>query len=550
MQKIEKDPTEILYRKQVVSFKWENEDFHVYWEGLVFINGILSGKESIERFMRELKTKSIKDACSLLKGIYFISVKDKTSGDICAFVDNSGLYQAFYTKKSISTSFLELVKNENCQVHHLDQEAIVEFLYFGTLFFNKTFFKSISRIPRDKILHLRRQGGKINMLQKNIPAINEPFENASKSIQDIFGGIAHSLSNLNISIDLTGGTDTRLIALILDYYGLKFETAVSGGAETYPDVFISEKVAKAISHPWYSTIHTINALEKEIPELFNATEGLYNILSIHRLLQLQKDRLTRGIDTIISGVGGEFFKDFWWLQDFPLYSSRSANIKRFVDMRIMSFKPMQFIFSDKVVEASQTLRKNIIQKLLPYRLETNTKTYDNIGFNFTMREVAGRELANYSSYLKTYAPLLDLDIVRIGFNLPRNQRIFNAYLRKELTILNPLIAKIPTTEGGISVSSEPLMIIQDLPKYAIEKIDRILIKLNLKKRKRFNELNCPNFYHHVRKMEIMRKSLSILKDVEIINHKIELENFEDRLLGMILSLGMLVNYLNNKEKST
>lgn len=506
----------------------------------------MSGKESIKTFIKELQTRNIRDACSLLKGIFFISIEEKASGDLYAFIDNSGLYQAFYTSNSISTSFLDIVKNENYRVQHLDADAVVEFLYFGTLFFNKTFFKPISRIHRDKILHLSFQDKKINILQKNIPAINEFYGNAAESFHDIFAGIAESLSNLNISIDLTGGTDTRLIALILDYHGLQFETAVSGGSCNYIDVFMSEKVAKAIRHPWYSTIHTIDSLEEDIPELFNATEGLYDILHYHRLFQLQKARLERGIDTIISGVGGEFFKDFWWLQDFPFYSRSSANIERLVDMRIMSFEPMLSVFTDKYSEHSKVLRNKMIQELSQYLLDTNTKTYDNICFNFRMREEAGRELTNYSPYVKAYAPFLDLDIARIGFNLPRKQRIFNLFLRKEFTNLNPLIAKIPTTEGGISASSDPMMIMQDIPKYVVEKMDRLLIKLNLKERKSFIKLNHPNFYQHVRKMKVMRESLSMLKDVKIINHRIDLENIEDRCLGMILSLGMLVNYLNQK----
>lgn len=546
MQKIESNSRPIILRKQVVSSSWQNDEFRVYWEGLVFINGILSGVESVKKLVHEIARRGIKDACRLLKGIFFIFIEQKATGDCYAFVDNSGLYQAFYTQDIISTSFLEIIREEKCHYSDLDPDAVVEFLYFGCLYFNKTFFKSICRIPQDKILHYSSGSNKIDIFEKNIPPIYESSENLIESFHEIFSNMALSLSNLKISIDFTGGTDSRLLALILDSYGLKFETAVSGGTLNYQDVIMSEKVATAVKYPWYSAIHSITSLQEDIPELFYATEGLFNLLDYHAFFQLQRDRSERGIDTIISGVGGEIFKDFWWLQDFPFYSRRSSNIERLVDTRIMSFRPCHSIFTEKYYAISQGLRDKIIKYLRQYLLDSNTRTYDNICFHFRMREEAGRELTNYSPYVKSFAPLLDLDIVRIGFNLPRRKRFLNMFHRRELTKINPLIAKMPTTEGGISASSELTMILLDLPKYIIEKANRLLIKLNWSKRTNLSELIHPDFYHNARGMKVTEDSLKILKEIEIINHKTDLEQIEDRSLGSLLSLGMLINYVNEK----
>lgn len=539
-----------MLKKEGIFFKsnlpsvWHDSNYTIYWEGLVFINGILSGAESINIFIKEIRKVGVENACCLLKGIFFILIKEKESNDFYAFVDNSGLYQAFYTNEFISTSFLKLVEHGRYQVSDLDPESIVEFLYFGNLFFNKTFFEPIRRISSDTIIHLTHHDKKIKILRKIIPSINMPLKNGIDSFYQIFEGLAKSLANKKISIDLTGGIDSRLIVLMLDYFGLEFETAISGGTNDYKDIKISEKVAKALKHPWYCTIHSLSSLEQDIPELFYATDGLYNILYFHRLFQLQKARLERGIDVMISGVGGEFFKDFWWLQDFPFYFKRSSNIKRLVDLRIMTFRTMDHIFTEKYTVLYRTLKNNIIEKLSQYLLETNTETYDNICFFFRMREVAGRELTNYSPYVKTYAPLLDLDVVRMGFMLPRKLRMYNIFHRKELSKLNSFVAKMPTTEGGISASSELVWIMCDLPKYLGEKTNRLLIKLNLQKQKQFTSLNHPNFYYYARELNIMKESIEILKEIGIINKKIDLGQIEDRCLGMVLSLGMLINYMN------
>lgn len=535
--------TKVLLRRNLSSVCSDN-NFTIYWEGLVFINGIKSGEDSVKFFMIELQRVGIEKVCQLLKGIFFILVEKKEDGDAYAFVDNIGLYQSFYTKDKISTSFLEIVKHEKCSVSDIDPKAVVEFLYFRILFSNRTLFSFINRIPGDKIFHFSHEQGTMHTLQKNIPKINETSDDEIKSFHDIFEGLAISLSNRNVSIDLTGGIDSRLIAILLDFFGLKFETATSGGASEYEDVSISKKVANILGHPWYSTIHSASCFEKDIPELFSTSEGLHDILNYHRMFQLQKARLKRGIDTVISGVGGELFKDDWWLQDFPFYYKRSANIEKLVDMRIMTSKPLHSILTKSYSQISYSLRSKIIQDISQYTLETNTKTYDNIFLNFRMKDIAGRELTNHSSFLQAYAPFLDLDIARIGFNLPRKSRLFNIFHRKEITKINSLIANIATTEGGMSASLGIISMINDLPKYTKNRFNRLLLKLR-KRNKSFTNLNDPDFYSHVRNMEIVQDSFKTLKDIGVLRKNIEIEQVDDHHLGTILTLSLLVESINN-----
>lgn len=538
--------TTILLRSNCSS-NWDSYDFTVHWEGLVFINGIKSGEESIKVFVKELQRVGIEDACQLLKGIFFILVEKKTDGVAYAFVDNSGLYQAFYKDANISTSFLELVKLEKYFVSDFDPEAVVEFLYFGNLFSNRTLFSTINRIPGDKIFRFTHREGEMRILQKKILSLSINSGNGTKSFHEIFKDLAISLSNRKVSIDLTGGIDSRLIAVLLDYFGLEFETATSGGATEYGDVSTSKEVANILGHPWYSTIHSVSSLEKDILELFYASEGLHNILVYHRMFQLQKARLERGIDTVISGVGGELFKDAWWLQDFPFYYKRSANIERLVNMRIMSFKPLHSILTKPYSQISYSLRSKIIQDVSQYSLQTNTKTYDNIFLNFRMKDIAGRELTNHSFFLKAYAPLLDFDVARIGFNLPRRLRIFNTFHRKELTKINPLIASIATSEGGISASSGIISMVNDLPKYIKNRFGRLLLKLK-KRNKSFTNLNDPNFFRHVKEMKIIKESLEMFKDLGVIKKNMEIEQIDEHCIGSFLSLYMLVNYMNDKSE--
>lgn len=533
----------ILHRRTPASFTLEENGYSVYWEGLVFLNGFMSGRESIRVFIRELKRTCIEDASILLKGTFFIVVEAKPSGEVYALVDNAGLYQAFYSANKISTSFLDLIRHEGYTVEDFDPVAVAEYLHFGYLFFHKTFFGQVRRIRGDEILSLSHTNDKLRILKKKESYFTLDNNHETGSFDSFFDGIAKSLKNCELSVDLTGGLDSRLIAVMLDHYGLSFESATSGGTPAYEDISISKEVAGILGRPWFSTVHSIEPLENDMREVFIATDGLYDVVYYHRLYQLQMDRRTRGVDTVISGAGGELFKDYWWLQDFPFYSAKASNVGRLVDLRVMSFEPMKAVLTDKFAGACSTLRSGLIRGLSEYTLDTNTKTYDNIFFNVMMSDVAGRVLTSHGRYLKCYAPFLDFDLARIGFGLPRRERFFNMFHRKKLTALHPAVAKIRTSENGITASSLPLDMVGDLPKYCSEKLHRLSIKLGLARRKRSGYLNHPDFFGYVRDMKITGDAMLLLKDAGIVDGETRLQQIEDSRLGTFLSLGMLVGHM-------
>lgn len=536
--------SQILISPKDHSSLYEDGDYRIYWEGLVFISGVPSGQESVRAFTRAISTDGIQNACLLLRGIFFIIVETKTKGDLYAFVDNSGLYQAFYTGNVLSTSFLSLVKHEKLGISDLDPESVVEFLRLGNIFSNRTFFEQVKKFSWDAIYHF--SGKKLNVIRKNISPVDSELDVKDGDFERIFQEQAISLSNCSLSIDLTGGNDSRLLAVMLDFYGLKFETAISGGVADNEDVIVSKKIAHSLGHSWFGTIQSVSALEEDIARLFTITEGLYDILYYHRLFQLQKERQARGIDTMISGVGGELFKDYWWLQDFPFYTRRHSNIERLVDMRIVTSKPIDHILTKRYSKLSSELRNAVVKELSLYIRKTNTRTYDSIYYYYLMREVAGRVLTAHNSVLKCYAPFLDPEIARVGYNLPRTQRFFNIFHRRILTKINPHISLLPTTEGGMSASVSPLAIVSDLPKYITDRMKRLLIKMGGIE-VRTSSRNNSNLKPLARKMKIMKESLDILKDVKIINDRTTLDQIDDGVLGMILSLGMFVTFLENND---
>ncbi len=506
--------------------------------------GVPSGEESIKSFTRYLEKEPIESACSYLKGIFFILITLKATGQTFAFVDNSGLYHSFYTETTVSSSFLKLAKYNSYSSADFDPVAVAEFLHFGFFYSFKTFIPQIKKILYNEIVCVTQFKATIEIRNKKIPVF---FNHTGRlSFKQFFNELAISLKNCNFSVDLTGGIDSRLITAMLRQSGSKFETAMTGGEETYPDIAISKKVAKAVGCPWFGTIHSARFFFSDLRNLVKATDGLYDVIYYHRLYQFQIERKKRGIDTIISGVGGELFKDYWWLHEFPFYYKKNPGIEKFVDKRILANNSLTGILYGAVQDASILLRDNLIKLFSTYTLDINTRTIDNIYFHIIMGSVAGRELTSHSFFLKCYAPFLDPELASAGFNLSRRSRLYNLIHRKELTKLYPAIAKLATNENGISVSYNFKDMITDLPFYCQEKMKRALVKLRITSKKKSENLNDPALYPIIRKSKIMSDSFNRLKKIGFIQRRASLNQINNKHLGSLLTLGLVSAELDTK----
>src|SRR5207245_6966712 len=119
--------------------------------------------------------------------------------------------------------------------------------------------------------------------------------------------LAESACAERVSVDLTGGIDSRLLAVVLNYFGLRFEVAASG-VPGNSDVQIARAVAEALGKDFHLTTH--DAAGSDWNELFVISDGLFDLGKTGRPIQLQKDRVKRGITLALSGAGGELYKDF------------------------------------------------------------------------------------------------------------------------------------------------------------------------------------------------------------------------------------------------
>jgi len=510
----------------------------ICWRGFVYKRGSRAGAESL-RELSQAREEDIPRMAAELKGTYFIAVHCKASGNIFAFVDQAGLCHSFYSKHRIGTSFLEISRLEGFTGADIDPEALVEFFHFGCIYEERTFFPEIRKIEPDAVLCCDPKGN-IGSLRKPVADISEPPQ---RSFDSLMRDFALAVKDEKVSVDVTGGADSRLLASALAYYGLPFETATSG-RPGFADVEIGARLAKVLGRDFHPTYHVPNGSDWE--ELFFRSDGMFDVTKSHRATQLQHDRKKRGMTMSVSGAAGEAFRETWWLHDFPFYNRRNARLDRLYNLRMAPQPLLHGLLADRYRKVSLNQRENLLRRVSKYVVPGNTRTYDRIYYYFQLRTWGGTFATSNMSVLKVGIPYVDRDFVRIGYNLPRTQRMLSRFNRKMITKYCRKAAFLPSTEAGVSLASGPLALSLDLNRYLADRTKRLAKKIGqqvLGKTFFQESPDDPGIYDDLLRTMDLRGSTQVLADSGVLSQSLDPRLLPKRYLGHVFVLGRFFEQL-------
>jgi hypothetical protein len=525
---------------------WENDQFLVCWNGLVFIYGLSSGSATIEHIAHRMMHAPLASICRELHGVFGLFIFDKRRRIWHIVVDNAGMYHVFHDQDTVSSSFLELVAFKELSSRHICPTAAAEFIAHGGVYWGRTLVDGIAKIGQDEIIELEPGSAETKSVKRIVRKELPPPGGNQESFVAHYAYLAKTLAGRRVSVDLTGGFDSRLNACLLARHGLDFEVAISGPPGS-SEVVISKQVAQILGKDLHVMQHDVSSLDADLLSMFHEGDGLCDVV-LHQLArQRQAQRKSRGIEVAISGDMGGLYKDFWWLQDMPRYASRRANLERLYDLRIMPIPlPRRYLAGD-VAEAYSQLRRATLERFAGLRAATNTETYDNLFFYYREPVVAGRFLTHHiNHYVDFAAPLADYDNAMVGFGLPRLLRFFNGFHRRMLTEHCPKAARVKTT-SGVSASADGWDVAIDALGYSIRTGRLICRKVGQRLFGRTwfppDSPRDPAVPARVRRSPEFRQSLSALKDLHVLDDELAPDSIRDSDVGRILTLGMLVRHL-------
>ena len=530
---------------------FEYDQLKITWNGFIYIPGIASGQTSIQYFLAKAKEKLkklettslinyLKEYLWQLEGQYFIAIS--LNQELLISVDPSGMYHFFYSKKAASPSFLALINSEGLKPDDLDKTAIAEFLHWGNFHDDRTFFKEINKLKGNTLLHYNSEGcKKIHKSRTNIKDL--PL----RSFEDSMNALAKSCQGLKLSIDITGGVDSRLLVAAMDYYDMNYDLAVSGPKD-HIDVVYADKIAKTLNKKLTITTQCIENLDADLENVFDCCDGIVDITTYHRLFQHQGRRAEGKYDLSISGAGGEIYKEYVWLHDFPFYKSNKVNWERFYQLRFCPIAPEHSILHPNLQGKSNSIKANILEELKSFKHTWNTQTYDDIYLSYKWPVYYGRFITNNSSFFPCYAPFLELSRAQFTYQLKRSARFFNKFHRDLNSYYHPTLSKMPTTEGGMSLSNKRYDLSMDILKYFNNRGQRLLNKISQKTLKRsflsFTSPNQPNYKLELRKTKLYGQGFKTLKNHGLLHPELVKDQLSDRYVGPVITLGLLINRLS------
>lgn len=381
------------------------------------------------------------------------------------------------SKKSTGfPSFLDLLDESRPKPLLPDPRAISEFLTFGNYYgpstpcmdITKEFTHQTLEINPDQTFSLSNTSRSLSLADSKKDAPVEQFD-------AYFESLSNMLKNHRVSIDMTGGYDSRLLACALKNAGVNFD-AVYSDKSSPSELEIVKRVADKIG----TTLKVIRPqpvnTDEHLNELFELSDGLVDALSINSLTQIQKWRKENGYTFVLTGAGGEVLKDFFWQQDFPFYGVEKANLNKLIDFR---FYPQRAsaIWVANGDTSSQSLQEAFIERhIKPVLRDTNTRTYDAVYYEVRIREILSALSHVSEKYLPVHSPFADYYFANMGYNLNVRERLFNKFHRSYLSHRNPDVAAIPTTDGNMTASIRFKHITVDSFKYVYTKGSSILRK--------------------------------------------------------------------------
>jgi hypothetical protein len=523
--------------------RWATLDrsrFFAAWRGAIYEPDHEMGEPSVERLLGSLDSKPLSALIGTLRGVFVLVVLDKMRSVWTVSVDNSGLYHTFYDGNCVSTSLLELARAKGVGVPGVSSSRVAEFLAMRTVHGPETLIEGVKTIRRNEFVEIR-SGQPLRVVRGDSTDRNATPVDLVKE----FEYLALAVKGKHLSVDLTGGLDSRLAACLLRHHQAEFEAATSGRPDL-PDVIIAKRAAKILNCQLYVADDNVSMIEGELENLFYARDALGDVLEFYRPGRMQAERASRGVEIAVSGGGGEFFKDFYWLQDFPRYRSRKTNFERLYDLRFAPVRLPPGLLIGEVADAHRRLRAETIHRFGELTASTNTASYDRVYFFYQMPAIAGAFLTNsINSHLPVLAPFLDYHSYLLGSSLPRHTRTFFAFHRKLITASCPELARMKTVTG-VTAHTGMRYLAPDIVALGTRMLKLVVDKVAQRTMGRtifWISADNPQLAGKAKSSQTFAESLNAVKRAGFVDRHITAADVPDSLVGRLLTIGMLVQHL-------
>jgi hypothetical protein len=510
------------------------------WHGSLFVPGYALGRASAVHLLAKVIDCGIDRGSQVGRGTYWLVLREP-SGQVHHLVDPSGLQRIFFSKTAVYGSYTTGLKALGATLSDCSHEGIVEFLNFGRFgadFSHHPELRALSGSARLEV----GPGGSISLFDRNLAA---PGFDPGQPAAEFFQGMADSLQGAKVSVDLTGGLDSRLVAGLLDAFGLDFETALSG-ADHYSEFSIAERVSRRLGKGFQRYGHDIDLIADDLRRHIRRSEGLIDGVATHRASLLQEARHSEGYDVVIGGVGGENFNDYTLVQDLPFVGRRHANLERFFDLRLNPVLMPEGLLNPTFSAVQNGFRGRILDRLEGYRGANSTATYQNIFYRHRVGPITAVQVsATQRLGMGHLMPLMDYPLFCAGYQLSMRERLASGWHRHLINDHAPAVSGIAST-SGIAAYGGRMGLLRDLCGYGSNTLKRGIRKADQRLFKRAYPQESPDnlgLLPALRSTTLAAEAFDRVKAAGVLRADLKLSQLPNFWLGKVITLGVFAEIL-------
>lgn len=463
----------------------ETAEYIVRWKGFLFVRGCMAGEESAARIAAAWSRDDPKPALALAKGVFALCVFDKRTAVSWCAVDPFGLMRLFVSETAVNDDFFALIRQLGPSRGEIDSDALAAFFRLGFYNRGRTLDRRIRFLTGDEVAYCTPGQG-VHRVERGL--VTDGPDTVPFDFEAYIADLSIALRGHRISLDLTGGFDSRLIAASLVHAGAPVAEAVTTGQNGNSDVLIAKTIASRLRIPHVWIRHRISGFESRANRLLHLTQGQMGLLTYDHMYQIQQERVARGMTLGIGGAGGELWKDFLWLQDFPRLGG-PPDFDRLYRRRFEPRPPSSSFLSRSFSDSFEAAAVNYLAEMKSRfgRLD-RTHAYDAVYANLRLPFLMGPSIAaGINAGLPHFSPLLDREGINASMHRPRQERLFSRWHRLTIARMAPELIRVRTTEGlsartGISTSA-------DVPFYVADKVRRAAQKIA-------QQFNLPDVVRH------------------------------------------------------
>jgi len=392
-----------------------------------------------------------------LDGPFALVIYDKPANRLAVVSDPLGFVSVFCARRGnrvyVATSALAIAKTVQATP---SEYGTYLFLTTGSVYGKSTLWQEVERLPSGTVLEISQAGITESVYWS--PSVEDeitqlPLTETVDYALDLLSRLTRDYLKREGKawVDLTGGFDSRLVTMLMDYCGLPFKCNCQGPVRS-PDVRISSHITQELGWDYHHFIVPDDWGRQRyegLPRALGKGDGQLDLFKLSRILWVQDQRALE-YGTCIWGLGGELWRGTIWKQEFlNIGRTPTVDYDRLIDYRVMRLPGEYIVFGDIgrikwIREEVKLLLKSIGDR---YADLPNTVKLDCI-FAYKTTGHTGAQISAVMGQQRAICPLYFKGSVAGAMSTHFKWRSHSRLVRLLMEKVNPFLASVETTDGG------------------------------------------------------------------------------------------------------